>query len=95
MARSARIEQLKLEKSQTREQPGTTMPATVDKIIPSPRPSQPEEAQIAIARTTNRIAISVLKNTLTDEHRDDVKLKKGADVELPSQPKTSNHDEKI
>jgi hypothetical protein len=95
MARSSRIEQLKLEKSQTRKQPSTTMPGTVDKIIPSPRPSQPEEAQIAIARADQPHRDFRIENTLTDEHGDDIKPKRVLTLRLPSQPKTSNHDEKI
>jgi hypothetical protein len=55
MARSARIMELILNTTRIPEQPSTTMPGTVDKIIPSPRPSQPEKAQIA------DIEISVLK----------------------------------
>jgi hypothetical protein len=82
MARSARIEQLKLEKAQTREQPSTTMPGTVDKIILSPRPSQPEEAQIAVARANQPHRDFRIENMLTGEHGDDVKLKKGAHVEV-------------
>jgi hypothetical protein len=53
------------------------MPGTVDKIIPSPRPSQPEKAQIAVKGLTTGIKISVLKI-----HSDDVKLEKGAHVEV-------------
>jgi hypothetical protein len=82
MARSARIEQLKLEKAQTREQPSTTMPGTVDKIIPAPRPGQPEKAQIAVARADQSHRNFRIENTLTDEHGNDVKLKKSAHVEV-------------
>jgi hypothetical protein len=62
------------------------MPGTVDKIIPSPRPSQPEKAQIAVKGLTTGIKISVLKI-----HSDDVKLEKGAHVEVTvtAEPKTS------
>jgi hypothetical protein len=82
MARSARIKQLKLGKARTREQPNTAMPGTVDKIIPSPRPSQPEEAQIAVARADRAHRDFRIENLLTDEHGDDVKLKEGAHVEV-------------
>jgi hypothetical protein len=30
------------------EKPNVTLPGTVEKIIPSPHPSEPEKAQIAI-----------------------------------------------
>src|SRR5476649_152594 len=45
MARSARIAEPKLETARIPEQASATMAGTVDKIIPSPRPSQPEKAQ--------------------------------------------------
>ena len=48
MARSAKIAELNLDTARISEQPSTTMPGVVDKIIPSPRTSQPEKAQIAI-----------------------------------------------
>jgi hypothetical protein len=48
MARSARIAELNLDTSRISEQPSATVPGTVDKIIPSSRPSQPEKAQIAV-----------------------------------------------
>ena len=83
MARSARIAELNLDTARIPEQPSTTMPGTVDKIIPSPRPSEPEKAQIAVdRRTDHRHQDLLIENTLTDEHGDDVKLKKGAHVEV-------------
>jgi hypothetical protein len=82
MARSGRIAELNLDTARIREQPSATMPGTVDKIIPSRRPSQPEKAQIALDRTDNRHRNLRIENTLTDEHGDDVKLKKGAHVQV-------------
>jgi hypothetical protein len=82
MARSARITELNLDTARIPEQPSTTMPGTVDKIIPSPRPSQPEQAQIAVDGADHRYRELRIENTLTDEHGDDVRLKKGADVEV-------------
>ena len=82
MARSARIAELNLDTARIREQPSTTMPGTVDKIIPSPRPSQPEKIQIAVHGADHRHRDLRIENTLTDEHGDDVKLKKGALVEI-------------
>ena len=58
------------------------MPGTVAKIIPSPRPSQPEKAQIAVDGADHRYRNLRIENTLTDEHGDDVRLKKGAPVEV-------------
>jgi hypothetical protein len=62
MARSARITALNLDTARIPEQPTITMPATVDKIIPSPRPSQPEKAQLLWTPPTHGIEIiSLLK----------------------------------
>ena len=90
MARSARIAEMNLDSARIPEQPRTSLPGTVDKIIPSPSPSQPEKAQIAVDRTDRRHRDLRIENTLTDEHGDDVKLKKGAHVEVTvtAEPKT-------
>lgn len=82
MARSARIGELNLDTSRIREQPSVTLPGTVDKIIPSPRPSQPEKAQIAVDGADQRYRDLRIENTLTDEHGDDVRLEKGTRVEV-------------
>jgi hypothetical protein len=68
------------------------MPGIVDKIIPSPRPNQPEKAQIAVDGADHRYRDLRIENTLTDEHGDDVSLKKGARVEVTvtAEPKTSS-----
>jgi len=47
ISRSARIAELKMDTSRTPATPSTTIPGTVDKIIP-PRSSQPEKAQITV-----------------------------------------------
>jgi hypothetical protein len=82
MARSARITELNLNAARISEQPSTTMPGTVDKIIPSAGPRQPEKAQIAIGGADHWYRDLRIENTLTDEHGDDVRLKKGAHVEV-------------
>ncbi len=82
MARSARIGELNLDTSRIREQPSVTLPGTVDKIIPSPRPSQPEKAQIAVDGADQRYRDLRIENTLTDEHGGDVRLEKGTRVEV-------------
>jgi hypothetical protein len=91
MARSARIKELNLDKARIPEQPSTTMPGTVDKIIASPRLSQPEKAQIAVKGAGPRHQDLRIENTLTDEHGDDVRLKKGAHVAVTvtAEPKAS------
>ena len=67
------------------------MPGTVKKIIQSQRPDQPEKAQIAVAGADQRHRDLRFENTLTDEHGDDVKLKKGAHVgvTVTAEPKTT------
>jgi hypothetical protein len=82
MARSARIAELNLDTSRISEEPSVTMPGTVDKIIPSPRPSQPERAQVAVDGADRQYRDLRIENTLTDENGDDVKLKKGGHVEV-------------
>jgi hypothetical protein len=74
--------ELNLDTSRIPDRPSTTMPGEVDKIIPPPRPSQPEKAQIAVAGPGQRNQDLRIENTLTDEHGHDVKLKKGAHVEV-------------
>lgn len=61
------------------------MPGTVHKIIPPPRPSQQEQAQIGVWGADSQKQDLRIENTLTDEHSDDVKLKKGAYAEITSQ----------
>ena len=56
------------------------MPGTVDKIIPSLGPSQPEKAQIAVDVTDRRYRDLRIENK--HQHGDDVKLRKGAQVEV-------------
>jgi len=83
IARSARIAELKLDTARIPEQPSATVPGTVDKIIQSPRASEPEKAQIAVDGVRyRRYGHLRIENTLTDEHGDDVRLKKGAHVEV-------------
>jgi hypothetical protein len=90
MARSARIAELKLDRVRIPEQPSTTMPGTVNKIIPARPPSQPEKAQIAVDGAERRHRDLRIENMLSDEHGDDVKLKKGAHVEVTVTTKNDN-----
>jgi hypothetical protein len=82
MAKSARIAELKLDTVRIREQLSITMPGIVEKIIPSQRLSQPEKAQIAVDGAEHGYRDLRIENTLTDKHGDDMKLKKGAYVEV-------------
>jgi hypothetical protein len=82
MTRSARIAELNQDTARIPERPSTTMPGTVNKIIPYARSSQPEKAQIAVEGADHRYRDLRIENTLTDEHGDDVRLKKGAHVDV-------------
>ncbi len=81
-ARSARIAELNLDTARISEPPSTTMPGTVNKVILSLGPNQPEKAQIRLDGADQRHRDLRFENALTDEHGDDVKLKKGAHVEV-------------
>jgi hypothetical protein len=82
MARSARIAELKLNTARVPEHASTAISGTVKRIIPSPHPSHPEKAQIAVDGADRRHRDLRFENTLTDEHGDDVKVKKGAHVDV-------------
>jgi hypothetical protein len=58
------------------------MPGTVEKIIPSVHPSGPEKAQIALEGADELYREIRIENSLTDENGDEVRLKKGAEVEI-------------
>jgi hypothetical protein len=90
-ARSARVGALNMDTTRTAEPPSTTVSGTVDKIIPSKTSGGPEKAQITVDKTDHRHRNIRIKNELTDEHGDDVKLKKGAhvDVTVAAEPKYS------
>jgi len=64
------------------EKPSTTLPATVDKIIKSPAPGEPEKAQISVEGADHLYRELRIENTLTDENGDKVRLKQGAEVEV-------------
>jgi hypothetical protein len=81
MAKSARMAELNLDTARIPEHPSITVPATVNKIIASPRPSQPEKAQIAVDGDDSRKALRI-ENSLTDERGDAVSLKKGSHVDV-------------
>ena len=79
MAKSVRIAELSLDAGRT-GQARTTLPGTVDKIIPFLHPNQPEKAQIVVKGAGDRDLR--IENTLIDENGDEVRLKKGAHVEV-------------
>jgi hypothetical protein len=64
------------------EQTSTTLHGTVEKIITSSDPSEPEKAQIAIENADKLYREIRIENTLTNENGEEVNLKKGAAVEV-------------
>jgi len=82
MARSARIAELNSDTARIPEPPSITMSGTVDKIIPCQGPGQPEKAQIEVKEADYGYQDLRIENSLIDEHGDDVRLKKGAHVEV-------------
>jgi hypothetical protein len=82
IARSARMAERNLDITRVPERPSITVPGTVEKIVPSARPALLEKAQIAVDGASPRHRDIRIENTLTDENGEDVKLKKGAHVEV-------------
>lgn len=66
----------------TAERPSVILPGTVEKVIESPHPSMPEKAEIAVEGADELYQEIRIDNTLTDEQGDEVRLKKGARVEV-------------
>ncbi len=62
--------------------PKTTKPGTVQKIIKSPLPEEPEKAQIAVEGADRLYRELRIENTLEDENGKKVKLKEGSQVEV-------------
>jgi hypothetical protein len=91
VARSARIAELNLDTARNPEQPSTTVPGTVLKIIPSPGANQPEKVQIAVDGAARPFRDLRIDNTLIDEHGDDVRLLKGAHVEVTVTAKAADY----
>jgi hypothetical protein len=82
MTKSARIAEQDLDTTRISEQSSASMPGTVVRIIPSTRRSGPEKAQIDIHGVDSPYRKLRIENSLTDENGDEVKLKKGAHVEV-------------
>ncbi len=64
------------------EKPSVTLPGTVEKIIKPSAPSEPEKAQIAIEGADDLYKEIRIENSLTTENGDEVRLKKGAQVDV-------------
>jgi hypothetical protein len=59
-----------------------TLPGTVEKIIHSIDPEEPDKAQIAVEGAEELYREIRIENTLQDEAGNEVCLKKGAEVEV-------------
>ncbi len=64
------------------ENPSTTLHGTVEKIIASRVSSEAEKAQISIDGADDLYKQLRIENTLTDEGGNEVRLKRGATVEI-------------
>jgi len=64
------------------ENPSTTLHGTVEKIITSRVSSEPEKAQISVDGADDLYKELRIENTLTDEGGNEVRLKRGATVEI-------------
>jgi hypothetical protein len=64
------------------EKATVTLPATVEKIIPSMDPDEPDKAQIAVEGAEELYREIRIENRLQDEKGNEVCLKKGAEVEV-------------
>jgi hypothetical protein len=60
----------------------TTRPGTVEKIIVSPFPQEPEKAEIAVEGADHLYREIRIENSLEDENGRKVKLKEGAQVDV-------------
>ena len=69
------------------EKPSTTLPGTVEKIIKSPFPGEPEKAQIAVEGADHLYKELRVENNFTDENGVEVQLKQGAKVEVTVEAK--------
>jgi hypothetical protein len=64
------------------EKPNVTLPGKVEKIIKPASPSEPEKAEISIEGADTLYKEIRIENTLTDKNGNEVRLKKGADVDV-------------
>lgn len=64
------------------ETAAVTMPATVEKVIKSPFPDEPDKAQIAVHGADELYRELRIENTLQNENGEEVKLKPGARIDV-------------
>jgi len=64
------------------EKPSVTLPGTVEKIIKPLQPGQPEKVQIEVEGADEMYREIRIENSLTAENGKEVRLKKGAEVDV-------------
>ena len=64
------------------EKPSITLPGTVEKLIPSVHPSEPDRAQISVEGADHLYREIRVANTFKDGDGNEVALKQGAEVEV-------------
>lgn len=64
------------------EKPNVTLPGKVEKIVKPVGPAEPEKAEISIEGGDTLYREIRIDNSLTDENGNEVRLKKGAEVEV-------------
>ncbi|HWF38235.1 MAG TPA: hypothetical protein VG322_06940 [Candidatus Acidoferrales bacterium] len=64
------------------EKPSVTLPGTVEKIIPAPHAEEPEKAQISVEGADHLYREIRIENILKDDNGREVKLEKGAHVDV-------------
>ena len=64
------------------EKPTVTLPGKVEKIIKSFNAGEPDKAQISVDGADELYQELRIENSLTDENGNEVRLKKGAEVEV-------------
>jgi hypothetical protein len=70
------------EETRMAEKASTTLPGTVEQIIRSPLPSEPDKAEIALEGADELYKEIRIENTLVDRNGKEVSLKEGAEVEV-------------
>jgi hypothetical protein len=80
-----------LEKEIMNEKPIATMAGTVEEIIKSPFPSEPEKARISVEGADHLYREIRIDNTLTTENAEKVSLKPGGQVKITvkAEPETT------
>jgi hypothetical protein len=71
-----------IEETRMAEKVSTTLPGTVEQIIRSPFPSEPDKAEIALEGADELYKEIRIENTLLNKDGEEVSLKEGAEVDV-------------